>query len=74
MTREELSDYLADKSRWTKDGSKFEPSEEEIIKQLLGPCACGGTMIPEWQEGAIRRCPNCRGTEISVTPPDILSD
>ena len=74
MTREELSEYLADKTRWTKDGSKFEPVEEEIINRLLGSCGCGGTMIPEWKEGAIRRCPNCHGTDISVTPLDIVTD
>ena len=74
MTQAELSAYLADKSQWTKDGSKFEPGEEEIIKQLLGSCACGGTMIPEWEEGAIRRCPNCRSADLSITMTDILTD
>jgi hypothetical protein len=73
MTESESSAYLADKSRWTKDGPKFEPVEEEIIQQLLGSCVCGGSMIPEWNEGAIRRCPNSRGTEISATPSDILT-
>lgn len=74
MTEAELSAYLADKSKWTKDGSKFEPVEDEIIGRLLGSCGCGGTMIPEWKEGAIRRCPKCRAANISIAPTDIVTD
>jgi hypothetical protein len=74
MTEADLSAYLADKSQWNKDGSKFEPVEDEIISRLLGSCGCGGTMIPEWKEDAIRRCPKCRGTELAVAPPDIVTD
>lgn len=74
MTEAELSAYLADNSKWTKDGSMFEPVEKEIIAQLLGACDCGGGMLPEWEEGAVRRCPNCRGVDIAVTSLDILTD
>lgn len=74
MTEAELSAYLGDKFLWTKDGGKFEPVEVEIISRLLGTCACGDSMVPEWEEGAVRRCPNCRGTEISLEFPDIVRD
>ena len=74
MTEAELAAYLADKSRWTKDGSRFELVEEEIIARLLGSCDCGGAMLQEWKEGAVRRCPNCHGVDIAVTPIDILTD
>ena len=74
MTEAELSAYLVDKLKWTKDGGKFEPSEEEIINRLLRSCACGGTMIPEWEKGAVRRCPNCRSADVAITMMDILTD
>jgi hypothetical protein len=66
MDRAQLIQHLADSPGWSRKGGKFEPSERAIIEELTSQCGCGGQMIPEWKEGALYRCPECRGYRLEL--------
>ena len=66
MDRAQLIQYLADSSCWSRHGGKFEASERAIIEELTSKCGCGGHMIPEWNDGALYRCPECRGYRLAL--------
>ena len=75
MDRARLIQHLADSSGWSRNGWKFEPSERAIIEELTSQCGCGGHMIPEWNDGALYRCPECRGYRLELlTSNPILYD
>lgn len=66
MDRAQLIQHLADSSGWSRNGGKLEPSERAIIEELTSQCGCGGHMIPEWNEGALYCCPECRGYRLEL--------
>jgi len=74
MSREQLVHHLATPAGWSRRGGAFEPSERAIIDELTAQCDCGGRMVPEWQEGAYYRCPNCKGIKLTIIGEGILYD
>lgn len=66
MDRAQLIQYLADSSGWSRNGGKFALSERAIIEELTSQCGCGGHMVPEWNEEALYRCPECRSYRLEL--------
>ncbi len=66
MNREQLIQHLANRSGWSRTGGQFETSELAIIEELTSQCGCGGHMVPEWKDGALYRCPECRGYRLEL--------
>lgn len=74
LSEMQIAEYLSNNRLWTKDGRELNPAERISLQKLLGACECGGTMVPEWDNNAKYRCPNCRSTAILASGGDILTD
>jgi Zn finger protein HypA/HybF involved in hydrogenase expression len=66
MNKAQLIRHLADRSGWSRNGGQFEPAELALIEELSSQCGCGGQMIPEWHEGVLYRCPECRAHKLEM--------
>lgn len=66
MDRAQLIHHIANGSAWSRNGGRFEPSELAIIEELTSQCECGGRMVPEWEDGAYYRCPECKGYKLKL--------
>ena len=74
MRKEQLIKYLADRKSWSKNRSRFEPSELAIVDELTDSCECGGKMPPEWDKDVIYRCPECKCYILQLDGYGILYD
>lgn len=72
FTHEEIRSFLADrKSWWRSGGDQWDEFEIEMLRELIGPCRCGGRWIDPNDEKhrssprgsqphAFHRCPRCK--------------
>lgn len=72
FTQEEIQSFLADrKSWWRSGGDQWDDFELDLLRELIGPCGCGGGWVDPYDEAprqsnrgsqphGFHRCPNCK--------------
>lgn len=66
MTYLDMVKHLADSSKWSRKGGKFDSDETKLLNEITTVCTCGGTLIPEWDEAVKYRCPECKSPDLEL--------
>lgn len=66
MTAEDMAKHLANPGGWSRNGGRFDDTEKAMLEKMTSMCACGGQMIPEWDEKVKHRCPKCQNCDLEL--------
>lgn len=66
MSVEDMAKHLATPEGWSRNGGRFDATEREMLDKMTSVCACGGQMIPEWDDSVQHRCPKCRSSDFDL--------
>jgi Zn finger protein HypA/HybF involved in hydrogenase expression len=60
----EMVTHLADNSKWSRKGGKFDADETRLLEEITAVCQCGGKLLPEWDRAVKYRCPECKSSDL----------
>jgi Zn finger protein HypA/HybF involved in hydrogenase expression len=66
MTYLEMVKHLADPTKWSRKGGKFDADELKLLDEITSVCSCGGKLLPEWNEAVKYRCPECKSPDLEL--------
>lgn len=66
MTYLEIVKHLADSTKWSRKGGKFDADETKMLAEITAVCTCGGRLVPEWDKSVKYRCPKCKSPDLQL--------